>query len=109
MGEFSQRHSFTIIASQSGKFCILPIDYLTLSLTCQGCGRAIARQYGINIGVLVYCSKAPRVDCAVKPLMDQLINQVEFWVSRQVYETVHRLLMLITQFLMLSRPSAKRR
>jgi len=29
---------------------------------------------------------------AVKPLMDQLINQVEFWVSRQVYETV-RLLM----------------
>lgn len=54
-------------------------------------GRAIARQYGINIiGVLGVLLEAKRrgLIVAVKPLMDQLINQVEFWVSRQVYETV---------------------
>ena len=53
-------------------------------------GRAIARQYGINIiGVLGVLLEAKRQGAivAVKPLMDQLIGQVEFWVSRQVYAT----------------------
>ena len=53
--------------------------------------RAIARQYGINIiGVLGVLLEAKRqgLIVAVKPLMDQLIGQVEFWGSRQVYEVV---------------------
>lgn len=54
-------------------------------------GRAIARQYSLNItGVLGVLLEAKRqgVIFAVKPLMDQLINQVEFWVDRQLYKTV---------------------
>ena len=54
-------------------------------------GRAIARQYGINIiGVLGVLLEAKRqgLIVAVKTLMDRLIGQVEFWVSRQVYESV---------------------
>lgn len=54
-------------------------------------GRAITRQYGIKItGVLGVLLEAKRrgLIVAVKPLMEQLINEVEFWVSRQVYETV---------------------
>ncbi len=54
-------------------------------------GRAIARDYGLNItGVLGVLLEAKRqgVIVAVKPLMDQLINQVEFWVDRQLYKTV---------------------
>jgi uncharacterized protein len=54
-------------------------------------GRAIARQYGINItGVLGVLLEAKRqgLIVVVKPLMDQLINEVEFWISRPVYETV---------------------
>jgi len=54
-------------------------------------GRAIAQQYGVNItgvlGVLLE-AKQQGLIVAVKPLMDQLINELEFWVSRQVYETV---------------------
>jgi uncharacterized protein len=54
-------------------------------------GRAIARQYGINItGVLGVLLEAKRQGLllVVKPLMDQLINEVEFWISRPVYESV---------------------
>ncbi len=54
-------------------------------------GRAISRQYGINIiGVLGVLLEAKRqgLIVAIKPLMDQLINEVEFWLSRQVYEIV---------------------
>lgn len=54
-------------------------------------GRTIAKQYEINIiGVLGVLLEAKRqgLIVTVKPLMDQLINQVDFWVSRQVYETV---------------------
>ncbi len=54
-------------------------------------GRAIARQYSLNItGVLGVLLEAKRqgVIFAVKPLMDQLINQVEFWVDGQLYKTV---------------------
>lgn len=54
-------------------------------------GRAIARQYGIDItgvlGVLLE-AKQQGIIVAVKPLMDQLINYVAFWVDRQLYETV---------------------
>jgi uncharacterized protein len=54
-------------------------------------GRAIARRYDINItGILGVLLEAKRQGLlvAVKPLMDQLINEVEFWISRPVYETV---------------------
>jgi len=54
-------------------------------------GRAIAQQNGINItGVLGVLLEAKQngLIVAVKPLMDQLINQVEFWVDRQLYKAV---------------------
>ena len=53
-------------------------------------GRAIARQYGIKIiGVLGVLLEARQgLIVVVKPLMDQLINEVEFWISRPVYEIV---------------------
>jgi uncharacterized protein len=54
-------------------------------------GRTIARQYGINItGVLGVLLEAKRqgLIVVVKPLMDQLINEVEFWISHPAYETV---------------------
>jgi uncharacterized protein len=54
-------------------------------------GRAIAKQYAINIvGVLGVLLEAKHREfiVAVKPLMNQLINQMEFRVSRQLYEAV---------------------
>ena len=54
-------------------------------------GRAIAQQCGIKIiGVLGMLLEAKRqgLIVVVKPLMDQLINEVEFWISRSVYESV---------------------
>lgn len=54
-------------------------------------GRAIARQFGINItgvlGVLLE-AKYQGLIGAVKPLVDQLINEVEFWISPQLYEAI---------------------
>ncbi|MGV0028451.1 DUF3368 domain-containing protein [Phormidesmis priestleyi] len=54
-------------------------------------GRAIAQQCGIKIigvlGVLLE-AKHQGLIVVVKPLMDQLINEVEFWISRPVYDTV---------------------
>jgi predicted nucleic acid-binding protein len=54
-------------------------------------GRAIARQNGIPIiGVLGVLLEAKRQGLigAVKPPLDQLINQVEFWVDKQLYDAV---------------------
>ena len=54
-------------------------------------GRAIARQYSINItgvlGVLLE-AKQQGLIVAAKPLMDQLINEVQFWISCPVYDSV---------------------
>lgn len=54
-------------------------------------GRVIAGSYGINItgvlGVLLE-AKHQGLIVAVKPLMNQLLDQLEFWMSRQLYETV---------------------
>jgi predicted nucleic acid-binding protein len=54
-------------------------------------GRAIAKQLGINIvGVLGVLLEAKRRGfiTTVKPLMDQLTNQLAFRVSQQLYEAV---------------------
>jgi uncharacterized protein len=54
-------------------------------------GRAIARRYGLNIigvlGVLIE-AKHQELIIAVKPLMDQLIDQLGFRVSRPLYAAV---------------------
>jgi len=54
-------------------------------------GRAIARQTGIAIigvlGVLLE-AKQQGLIVAVKPLIDQLIHQVDFWVDKQLYDAV---------------------
>ncbi|MDX2243503.1 MAG: DUF3368 domain-containing protein [Leptolyngbyaceae cyanobacterium bins.302] len=56
-------------------------------------GRAIARQNGIPIigvlGVLLEAKQQGLIG-TVKPLMDRLINELEFRVSNQLYETVLR-------------------
>lgn len=54
-------------------------------------GRAIAKQFGINIiGVLGVLLEAKRRGfiTAVKPLMEQLIEQLEFRISQPLYEAV---------------------
>ncbi|NER22203.1 MAG: DUF3368 domain-containing protein [Symploca sp. SIO1B1] len=54
-------------------------------------GRNIALSYGINVsGVLGVLLEAKRkgLISAVKPLMDQLINDVEFRVSSQLYTII---------------------
>jgi predicted nucleic acid-binding protein len=54
-------------------------------------GRAIAAEYGLKItGVLGVLLEAKRqgIIVSVKPLMDQLINQVEFWIDKQLYKIV---------------------
>ncbi|MBD2576575.1 DUF3368 domain-containing protein [Oscillatoria sp. FACHB-1406] len=54
-------------------------------------GRKIASQYGINLtGVLGVLLEAKRkgLILAIKPLMDRLINEVEFRVSEQLYNFV---------------------
>lgn len=57
-------------------------------------GRAIARNYGLNLtgllGVLLQ-AKQSRLIPAVKPLMDRLIEEADFRVSNQLYATVLRL------------------
>ena len=54
-------------------------------------GRTIARQYGLAVigilGVLLE-AKDKGLISVVKPLMDRLIDEVEFRVSRQLYKTV---------------------
>jgi uncharacterized protein len=54
-------------------------------------GRTIALHYGINVsGVLGLLLEAKRkgLISAVKPVMDQLINEVEFRVSSQLYTII---------------------
>ena len=54
-------------------------------------GRTIALHYGINVsGVLGLLLEAKRkgLISAVKPVMDQLINEVEFRVSSQLYTVI---------------------
>jgi hypothetical protein len=54
-------------------------------------GRTMARQYGLPVigilGVLVE-AKDKGLIRGVKPLMDRLVNEVGFRVSRQLYETI---------------------
>ena len=54
-------------------------------------GRTIALHYGINVsGVLGLLLEAKRkgLISAVKPVMDRLINEVEFRVSSQLYTVI---------------------
>lgn len=54
-------------------------------------GRALAASYGINVtGLLGVLLQAKRIGLisSVKPLIDQLIEQVDFRVSHQLYMTV---------------------
>jgi hypothetical protein len=54
-------------------------------------GRSVALQYGINLtgllGILLE-AKGKGLIQSVKPLMDRLINEVEFRVSSQLYSTI---------------------
>jgi hypothetical protein len=54
-------------------------------------GRAVATSYGLNVagllGVLLQAKRKGLVP-SVKPLIDQLIKQVDFRVSNQLYATV---------------------
>jgi uncharacterized protein len=54
-------------------------------------GRAVAIDYGLKVtgllGVLVQAKRNGLIAC-VKPLMDRLIEQVDFRVGSQLYETV---------------------
>lgn len=54
-------------------------------------GRAVAVSCGQNVtgllGVLLQAKRNGIVP-AVKPLMDQLIEQVDFWISSQLYMTI---------------------
>lgn len=54
-------------------------------------GRTVALQYGIKItGILGVLLEAKRIGLiiVVKPLIDQLIQQMEFWMSNQLYKVV---------------------
>ena len=54
-------------------------------------GRSLAANYGLSVtGLLGVLLQAKRNGCisAVKPVMDQLIEEADFRVSRQLYATV---------------------
>lgn len=54
-------------------------------------GRTVALQYGINVtgvlGILLE-AKSKELILAVKPIMDCLINEVNFRVSNQLYTVI---------------------
>lgn len=54
-------------------------------------GRALAANYGLSVtgllGVLLQAKRNGFIP-VVKPVMDQLIEEVDFWVSSQLYATV---------------------
>jgi len=54
-------------------------------------GRALAANYGLSVtgllGVLLQAKRNGLIE-AVKPVIDELIEEADFWVSSQVYATV---------------------